>query len=219
MPIPRAALDRTLTIGSKPGVAVRDGARLEIDSRYGQFRGHWWWNKGWVYVSGHVLPGSRIHVHIDSGSLTINETPDAQAVAQLHRYGPKAIILNDIQLDVVRFGIGAALFATPTSGGPFPGRHVADRLAGRAWSERGLTITRLRVTSSPADRIPCPLLGQPVSGWDWGCRVLGQPPLISDRQGQFPSGTASLPQVSGVSLTATPGDRTQLPANSLRLDW
>jgi hypothetical protein len=219
MPVPRAPLDRTLVIGARPGVSIGDGTRLEIESPYGQFRGHWWWNKGWVYLSGQALPGSRIQVHIDSRSLTISETPDAQAVSQIGRYGPKTITGDDIQVSVVRFGIGATLFATRTQGGPFPGRHVADQLEARAWSERGLTITRDKVASSPPNRVPCPGTQPQVSGWTWGCRILGQPPLVSDLQGRFPSSRDAIVQAFGMSLTATPNGLTQLPTDSMRIEW
>ena len=215
MPIPRAPLDRTLTIGSHPGVTVSDGTRLEIESRYGQFHGHWWWNKGWVYVSGQVLPGSRIHVHIDTESLAITETPDVQAVAQVRRYGTKAIIGDFLNVDVVRFGIGATLFATRTAGGPFPGRHVVDQLDGRTSSTRGLTITRDQVTSTPADHVPCTLMQDPATGWNLGCRLLGQRPLDSDLRGRL-AGTVD---ANAISLTVTPNTRTQLPADSLRVGW
>lgn len=219
MPVARAALDHTLTIGSRRGVTLGDGTRLDVESRYGQFRGHWWWDRGWVYVSGQVGPGSQIHVHIDTDSLTITDTPDARAVSQVRRYGTKALIADDIEIDVVKFGIGAVLFATRTAGGPFPGRHVVDQLDARAWSGRGLTITRDQVSSTPADHIRCTIPYQAVPGWNLGCRLLGQPRLISDRRGRFPSSANSIVDASAISLTATPNDRTQLPADSLRVDW
>jgi hypothetical protein len=219
MPIARGSLDRSLTIG-KPGVTVRGRTPLDVQSSDGQFRGHWWWNQGWVYVSGKTLPGSRIHVHIDNGSLTISETPNAQGVAQVRRYGRNEITSDDIEVDIVRFGIGAILFATRTAGGPFPGRHVVDQLNARAWSERGLTITRDQVTSIPADHISCTTMPQqPDSEWNLGCRMRGEPPLISDRRGLFPSSPNSVVYASAISLTATPNDRTLLPADSLRVDW
>jgi hypothetical protein len=166
-----------------------------------------------------VLPCSRIHVHIDTGSLTITETPDVRAVAQVRLDGTKTITIDDIEVDVVRFGINAALFATRTAGGPFPGRHVVDQLQGRASSTRGLTITRDQVTSTPADHVPCTLMQQPTTEWDLGCRLLGQPPLHSDRRGLFPSSPQSIVQANGISLTVTPDARTQLPVDSLRVDW
>jgi hypothetical protein len=218
MPVARAPLDRTLLIG-KPGVSVRGRSRLDVQFSDGQFRGHWWWNKGWVYVSGKALPGSRIHVHIDDRSITVTETPGARGVSEVRRYGRNAIDGDDIQVDIIRFGIGAELFATRTAGGPFPGPHVVDQLDARAWSGRGLTITRDQVISSPADHIPCTIRQQPVNGWAWGCRLLGQPPLISNRRGLFPSSANLLVDASGISLTATANNRTRLPADSLQVDW
>jgi hypothetical protein len=219
MPVARAALGRTVTVGSKRGVTIGDGTRLDIQSRYGQFRGHWWWNKGWVYVSGQVLPGSRIHVHIDAKSLTITETPDLQGVEQIRRYGPKTFVGDDVEVDVVRLGVGTFLFETRTAGGPFPGRHVVDQLQGRAWSSRGLTITRDQVTSTPANHVPCTLMEQPSAEWNLGCRILGQAPLDSDRRGRFPSNADAVIEAYGISLTATPNRRTQLPTDSVRVDW
>ncbi len=223
LPIPSASLDRTLTIGSRRSVAVGDRTRLVIESRYGQFRGHWWWNRGWVYVSGQALPGSQIHVHIDNDSLTITATPDAEAVAQVRRYGPTITLEDDVEVDVVRFGIGAMLFESRTTGGPFSVRHVVDQLQGRAWSSRGLTITRDEVASNPPDSIPCNFMQQPSSEWssefDLGCRLLGEAPLYSDRRGTFPSDPDAVVEAKGISLTATPNARTRLPADSLRVQW
>jgi hypothetical protein len=219
MPIPREGFDRTVAIGHEPVVTVRGRTRLDIESRYGQFRGHWWWNKGWVYVSGQVLPGSRIHLHIDRRSLTLTESPGAQAVAEVGRYGPKVSIGDFINVDVIRFGIGGVMFANRTSGGPFPRRHVVDQLEARAWSGRGLTITRDQVISSPADQIPCPGTQPSANGWTWGCRLLGQPPLRSDRRGPFPSGPEPPVNADGISLTPTPTPRTQLPQDSMRITW
>jgi hypothetical protein len=198
MPVARAALGRTVTVGSKRGVTIGDGTRLDIQSRYGQFRGHWWWNKGWVYVSGQVLPGSRIHVHIDAKSLTITETPDLQGVEQIRRYGPKTFVGDDVEVDVVRLGVGTFLFETRT---------------------RGLTITRDQVTSTPANHVPCTLMEQPSAEWNLGCRILGQAPLDSDRRGRFPSNADAVIEAYGISLTATPNRRTQLPTDSVRVDW
>lgn len=218
MPVPRAALDRTLTIGASPGVTDVGGSRLEIDSRYGQFRGHWWWNRGWVYVSGSVLPGTRIHVRLDARSLTLSEIPGLRAVTQIRRYGRYAF-LDFIQVDVVRFGIGATLLSNPTTGGPFVGRHVLDQIEGRAWTERGLTITRDQVTSRPTDAVPCAAVAQLPNGWDLGCRLWGQHPLVSDRRGRFTAISPSMPDAKAVSLTPTPDAQTRLPSDSLRIDW
>ena len=218
MPIPRAALDRTLTIGPKPGVTEVGASRLEIDSRYGQFRGHWWWDHGWVYVSGNVLPGTRIHVRLNAGSLTVSEIPGARAVSQIRRYGRYGF-LSIVQVDVVRFGIGATLLSNPTSRGLFAGRHVLDQIEGRAWTERGLTITRDHVTSSPTDAVPCTAVTQLPNGWDLGCRLFGQRPLVSDRRGQFTAISASMPDAKAVSLTTTLDVQTRLPMDSLRIEW
>lgn len=217
MPVPHEALDRTLTIGPRSGVRIGDGTRLAVE-RYGFFRGHWWWNKGWVYISGEAIPGSRIHVHLDARSLTVTEIPARDGVGWVRRAGAKVIIGDYIQLDAVRFGIAADLFATRTAGGPFPGRHVADQLEGRAFSSRGLTITRDQVTSSPADHVPC-ILTQPTAGWDLGCRLFGQRPLVSDRRGRFASSRDSIVEAHGISVTSTPDNRTQLPTVSMRVQW
>jgi len=139
------------------------------------------------------------------------------AVTQLHHLG--RYVTNFIQVDVVRFGIGATLLSSPTTAGPFAGRHVADQLVGRAWSDRGLTITRVQVNSTPANRVPCTGLIQPAGGWDLGCRLLGQRPLISDRRGRFPADANSMVSADSISLTATPTVRTHLPADSLRIQW
>ena len=218
MPVPRAALDRTLTIGASPGVTDVGGSRLEIESRYGQFRGHWWWNRGWVYVSGSVLPGTRIHVRIDARSLTVSELPGVRAVMQIGHYGRYGF-LDIIQVDVVRFGIGATLLSNPTTGGQFVGRRVLDEIEGRAWTERGLTITRDHVTSTPTHAVPCAAVAQLANKWDLGCRLFGQRPLVSDQRGRFTAISRSIPDAKAVSLTATPGAQTRLPIDSLRVDW
>lgn len=218
MPIPRAALDRTLTIGPKAGVTEAGRSRLDIESRYGQFRGHWWWSHGWVYVSGNVLPGTRIRVRLDAGSLTVSEIPGARAVSQITSFGRYGFI-SIIQVDVVRFGIGATLLTNPTNGGLLAGRHVLDQIEGRAWTERGLTITRDHVTSSPTNAVPCTAVTQLPNGWDLGCRLFGQRPLVSDRRGQFTAISPSMPDAKAVSLTATPDAQTRLPMDSLRIEW
>ena len=218
MPIPRAALDRTLTIGSKPGVTDAGGSRLDIESRYGQFRGHWWWNHGWVYVSGNVLPGTRIRVRLDAGSLAVSEIPGAHAVSQITHYGRDGFV-SIIQVDVVRFGIGATLLSNPTTRGLLAGRHVLDEIEGRAWTERGLTITRDHVTSSPTNAVPCTAVTQLLNGWDLGCRLFGQRPLVSDRRGQFTAISPSMPDAKAVSLTAARDEQMRLPMDSLRIEW
>ena len=218
MPVPRAALDRTLTIGPKPGVTVAGGSRLEIDSRFGQFRGHWWWNHGWVYISGSVLPGTRIHVRLDARSLEVSETPGPAAVTQITRFG-RVGYLDSIDVEAVRYGIGATLFSNPTTHAPLVGRNVLDQIEGRAWTERGLTITRDRVTSSPMNAIPCTAVILQSNGFDLGCRLLGERPLVGDRRGRFAETSPSLPDAKAVSLTATPNVQTRLPTDSMQIEW
>lgn len=218
MPIPRAALDRTLSIGAHRGVTAVGTSRLEIDSRYGQFRGHWWWDHGWVYVSGSVLPGTRIHVHLDAGSLTVSEAPGPRAVSQLGRYGRDGFV-SIVQVNVVRFGVDLMLVSNTTTGGPFAGRHVLDQIDGRAWTERGLTITRVHVASSPAHAVPCAAVVRSPNAWELGCQFFGQRPLVSDRRGQFTALSPSLPEAKAVSLTITRNAQTRLPADSMRTEW
>jgi hypothetical protein len=218
MPVARAALDRTLRIGTRPGVTETGSSRLQIESRYGQFRGHWWWNRGWVYVSGNVLPGTRIHVRLDDRSLTVSETPAARAVGQLGRYGRYGFV-SVIQVEAVRFGIGATLLSNPTTGGPFSGPHVLDLIEGRAWTERGLTILRDHVSSSPARPVPCASLTASPNGWALGCQTFGQHSLVSDLRGRFSAVSPSMPDAKTVSLTSTAGGHTRLPTDSLRIEW
>lgn len=218
MPVPQAALDRTLTIGAKRGVTLAGGSRLQILSRYGQFRGHWWWNRGWVYVSGSVLPGTRIQVHLDDRSLTVSETPGGRALSQLRRFGRYGY-LSIIQVDVVRFGIGTQLQSNLSRSGLLSGRQVLDQINARAWTGRGLTITRDHVRSSPANAIPCAALTQQPNGLNLGCQLSGERPLVADRRGRYSATSPALPEADAASLTSTPDPRTQLPTASVRIEW
>ena len=221
MPISRSPLDRTVTIGSRPGVTAGGGSRIDIESRYGQFRGHWWWNHGWVYFSGNVLPGSRIHVHLDEGSLTISEIPDVHALPQIAHFG-KYGFLGIIQLDVVRFGIGATLMSNPMMGDPFAGRNVLDvfdQITGRAWTQRGLTITRDHVSSAPANAVRCDALTPPTNRWDLGCPSFGQHRLVGDRRGRFGTVPDAMVEAEAVSLTPIRKAQAQLPTDSIRIEW
>jgi hypothetical protein len=218
MPVARAALDRTLRIRAKPGVTDTGSSRLQIESRYGQFRGHWWWNHGWVYVSGSVLPGTRIHVHLDDRSLTVSETPAAHATSQIGHYGRYGFV-SIIQVDAVRFGIGVMFISNPATGGPFAGPHVLDQIDGRAWTERGLTITQDHVTFNPARTFPCASITRSPNRWALGCQMFGQRPLVSDRHGHFTALSGSLPDAKAVSLTSTADVHTRLPTDSMQIVW
>ena len=122
-------------------------------------------------------------------------------------------------MDVVRFGIGTQLQSNLSRSGLLAGRHVLDQINARAWTGRGLTITRDHVSSSPANAIPCVALTKEPNGLNLGCQLSGERPLVSDRHGQFTATSPSLPEANAASLTSTPGRRTRLPTASVRIEW